>query len=472
MAAQHIEPHLVMADERGNIYDDPDLLMVCRRGAQWGLPRPDELIPLPEESEFFLLPGRKAVGLDPETGLITPPEGEAPLAVAAFAAPGYTISAHPAYESDANAPLLPLFAYGAVGYAKGRFYICARRVDTEPRQIFSNIARGRIEQGARGLLRDYPKNRLIRHIMDNCVARYDCPAARNFALGRYEAPLPSSRSCNASCIGCISAQEKDSPIQSTPQCRLAFTPSPEELAEVMRVHAGRETRTPIYSFGQGCEGDPLMNPDLLVESVRQFRAGEGPGTVNCNTNASRTDAVIRLAEAGLTSMRVSLNSARPELYNRYYRPSGYTFDDVRASIREARSRGVWVSLNLLVFPGVTDTEEELDALAHLVGENGVSMIQWRNLNIDPEWYFKLMSGGEGQEKLELSPSMGLTSFMKRLKKLCPWLRYGYFNPYLGEKAELTAPMPGEWTMPAPRAREAATPEDGQEAMPDEELSDE
>ena len=50
MAAQHIEPHLVMADERGNIYDDPDLLMVCRRGAQWGLPRPDELIPLPEQT--------------------------------------------------------------------------------------------------------------------------------------------------------------------------------------------------------------------------------------------------------------------------------------------------------------------------------------------------------------------------------------------------------------------------------------
>jgi Pyruvate-formate lyase-activating enzyme len=72
-------------------------------------------------------------------------------------------------------------------------------------------------------------------------------------------------------------------------------------------------------------------------------------------------------------MRVSLNSARAGLYERYYRPSGYSFDDVRASIREGRSRGLWVSLNLLVFPGVTDTEEELDALARLVGENGVSM---------------------------------------------------------------------------------------------------
>ena len=68
MAAQHIEPHLVMADEQGNIYDDERLLMVCRRGAQWGLPRPDELMPLPEESELFLLPGRRAVGLNPETG--------------------------------------------------------------------------------------------------------------------------------------------------------------------------------------------------------------------------------------------------------------------------------------------------------------------------------------------------------------------------------------------------------------------
>ena len=84
MAAPRLEPHLVMADQSGNIYDDPQLLMVCRRGAQWGLPRPDELMPLPEESELFPLPGRRAVGLNPESG-----ETEVldQLAVAAFAAP-------------------------------------------------------------------------------------------------------------------------------------------------------------------------------------------------------------------------------------------------------------------------------------------------------------------------------------------------------------------------------------------------
>ena len=90
MAAPRLEPHLVMADQSGNIYDDPQLLMVCRRGAQWGLPRPDELMPLPEESELFLLPGRRAVGLNPESG-----ETEVldQLAVAAFAAPAHTLSA-------------------------------------------------------------------------------------------------------------------------------------------------------------------------------------------------------------------------------------------------------------------------------------------------------------------------------------------------------------------------------------------
>ena len=142
--AHPIVPHMVMADAQGNIFDDPDLLMVCRRGGEWGLPRPDELMPLPEESELFLLPGRRAVGLDPQSGDIVTGEE---VAVAAFAAPAHTLSAHPAYEQDDDAPLLPLFAYGAVGFARDRFYICARKVDEDQRQQFRRIPRARIERG-------------------------------------------------------------------------------------------------------------------------------------------------------------------------------------------------------------------------------------------------------------------------------------------------------------------------------------
>ncbi|MCR5562021.1 MAG: radical SAM protein [Desulfovibrio sp.] len=471
MRGKQLTIHMLMADRDGNIYDAPDLLMLCRRGGQWGLPRPDEVFPLPKESELFLLPGRHAAGLNPESGQTETVDG---LAVAAFAAPAHTLSAHPVYITDKDAPLLPLFAYAAVGFAEGRFYACLRKVDADTRQQFSNIPHERIAREARRLLRDYPKNRLVRHILDNCVAKYDCPAARNFALGRHEAPLPTSRTCNARCVGCISSQEADSPVVVTPQCRLEFVPTPEEICEVMQIHAARETDHPVFSFGQGCEGDPLMNASLLEESVRLYRRGGGLGTVNCNTNASRPDAVAALSKSGLTSIRVSMNSARPELYVRYYRPQGYTFEDVKTSIKTARSEGIFVSLNLLYFPGITDTEEELEALARLIGECGVSMIQWRNLNIDPEWYYRLMTETTaGEAPAAVPPSIGLRAFMKRLKKLCPWLRYGYFNPFLGEKADLSAPLPGMWQMPDPTVTDKTskghlTGESHEEDIPPEE----
>ena len=68
MTTEKLHPKLVFADTSGNIYDHPELEMLVRRGDQLGTPRPDELIPLPPESELFLLPGRSALGLDPESG--------------------------------------------------------------------------------------------------------------------------------------------------------------------------------------------------------------------------------------------------------------------------------------------------------------------------------------------------------------------------------------------------------------------
>ncbi len=200
----------------------------------------------------------------------------------------------------------------------------------------------------------------------------------------------------------------------------------------MRIHESREKVRPIYSFGQGCEGDPLVNAPLLAESIRIFRDNGGHGTVNCNTNGSNPAGVAMLADAGLTSLRVSLNSAMPQNYEAYYRPRGYSFADVRKSICIARSKGIFVSLNLLYFPGITDTAPELEYLSDLVRTCGVAMIQWRNLNIDPAWYRKRMPAAE---------PMGTLDFMRALKKCCPWLRYGYFNPWLGDSAKLDAPMP-------------------------------
>jgi pyruvate-formate lyase-activating enzyme len=421
-AARHIRPRLVTAKATGEIYDRPDLLMVCRRGDETALPGPEELLPLPKESELFLLPGRRAVGLDPASGELLETEE---LAVAAFTAPGHTLTAHPAYTKDADAPVLPLFAYGAVGFVSGRFYVCARKTDDDPRQVFCGVDAGVLRRKAVALQAQYPRNRLMRHLTGVCALTYNCPAARNLCLGRYEAPLPVSERCNARCIGCISRQEAGSPVRATPQQRMTFTPDAEEIVEVMLHHAGMETASPVYSFGQGCEGEPLTESALIADAVRRFRAQGGRGTVNINSNASLPDAVEEAAKAGITSLRVSLNSADPEAYARYHRPQGYGFAQVRDGIGRAKAAGLFVSLNLLFFPGFSDTEAEYAALLDMVREEQVDMLQLRNLNIDPDLYRELMRDtGRG-------PSMGFPAYRRRLKKDRPGLRVGCFNPYLG-----------------------------------------
>lgn len=417
VAARKISPVMVFADENGNIYDDPELLMLVRRGRELALPRPDELIPLPEGSDLYLLPRRRALGLNPATGVVEAP-GE--QAVAAFVCPAYTLSATAAYAAEEGAPKLPLFAYGAVGFADGRFWVAATRVDKDRRQVFAHVPSERIERGAHDLLKRYPQNRLIQHLA-RCALTFCCPAAKNLALGRYEAPLPTARTCNARCFGCISLQPESSGFPA-PQSRIGFTPTAGEIAEIMTLHA-RRAKNPVLSFGQGCEGEPLTEAKLIAEAIELFRNGGGRGTVNINTNASRPDVLPALARAGLDSIRVSLNSARETCYNRYYRPQGYTFADVRESIATAKQSGLFVSLNYLFFPGLNDTEGELDALTELISSTRPDYIQMRNLSLDPELYLSLMD-------TSAEACMGLGNFMKRLGRACPWLKFGYFNPYL------------------------------------------
>ncbi len=418
---QKPRPHLLFADKTGTVFDHPHLLMLCRKGDEMALPRPDELSPLPPGSDIFLLPGRQAIGLDPENGQAEMLEENA---VAAFVCPGYTITGISAYKGSADAPALPLMAYGAVGYANGRFWVCAKKTDQDTRQVFTNISQDRIAQGARKLLQTLPKNRLIAHLA-HCALTWCCPAAKNLALGRYEAPLPTARACNARCIGCISLQDELSQF-TAPQDRIDFCPTPKEIAEVMTIHSKREKKSPIYSFGQGCEGEPLTEATTIAAAVTHFRTAGGKGTVNINTNASLPETITPLAKAGVNSIRVSLNSADSDLYSAYYRPKNYSgLDAVKESLVRAKENALFVSLNLLFFPGVTDTEAEWEKLCQLVNQHKIDYIQLRNLNLDPNHYLELAMPHIS------TPGMGFTHFKKRLKKENPWLNFGYFNPYLG-----------------------------------------
>ena len=421
-------PSMVAADSAGNIFDCPELAMLGMAGAEPECPQ--TWIPLPEGSDIFTLTDRLPIGLDLETEQpVTVEEygDEAVQAVAAFIAPAHTSLLRPAYETLPHAPRLPLYCYTAVGWKDGQFQVPALRVDADQRQDRGCFDETAVIEGARQLQLEYPENRLVTHLMQNCCLTYHCPAARNYALRRWEMPLPTSQACNSRCLGCISYQPGDHLCAA--QERISFTPTPEEIAEIIIPHF-TDAERPIASFGQGCEGEPLTVYTTIRDAISLVRAQTARGTINLNTNASMPERINELRTAGLDSMRVSLNSAQPEMYQRYFRPENYTFADVVSSIRLARSRDMFVSLNYFVFPGLTDCEEEYTALRRLLDDPGVDMIQWRNLNIDPEWY---------SEELEIDtqlPRLGIQHLLERIHIDYPDIRFGYFNPYLVKQLEL------------------------------------
>ena len=144
-----------------------------------------------------------------------------------------------------------------------------------------------------------------------------------------------------------------------------------------------------------------------------------------NTNASRPEAIARLFDAGLDSIRVSMNSVRKEYYERYYKPKGYDFKDVFSSIKIAKQKKGFVSINCLTMPGFTDSKDEFAALKKFIETYKIDMIQWRNLNFDPLHYFKIIKHS-GQP----STMIGVRQLIASLKKSFPSLKMGYYNPFL------------------------------------------
>lgn len=411
-------PFLLYSDGQGNIFEDQSLFAIGRSGWDAMPVEKEDWIPLPEGGNLYELPGRKAIGLDVQSGELR--LCEKGWAVAAFVPPAHTSLFIAAFETDQNAETLPLFCYTAAGWHNDQFYVTAIRIEKDIRQESEGYDPEKIHIGTEHLIQTYPHNRLVKHLMENCCRSYTCPAARNFALGRWECPVPVSPACNANCIGCISFQPQEESIVS-PQDRLTFQPSAEEIVEFTVPHL-ESAPYPIVSFGQGCEGEPLLMWETICSAIIEIRKHTDKGSININTNGSRPDAVRKLCEAGLNSIRVSTNSARKEIYEAYYRPNNYVFEDIIESLRIVHNYGGWTSINYFVFPGMTDSEAEYEALRKLISSTGLNMIQWRNFNIDPDWYLGKLNVSDTGEM------MGVRQLMSLIKDEFPDLKFGYYNP--------------------------------------------
>jgi pyruvate-formate lyase-activating enzyme len=411
-------PKLLVSDARGGVKVSGHLEAAGMKAGYFFRLHEADLIRIPSGSRLFTLPGRRAVAYDSKKGnFVTLPGGLIPVSV--FIQPGFTVTYNSAYEETAEARTLPLFAYAAAVLYKGKLCAAAIRVDRSLRHDSRFIDMSRVRAGIRSFRKTFPKNRLLRHL-EKCALRYGCAGAQNFFLKRYEAPLPVSARCNAACPACISYQTRQGCLPAQP--RIRFIPHPEELSEIALFHF-ENVRDPIASFGQGCEGEPLLYGKVIEKAIRHIRRETSAGIINMNTNASNPSMLSKLFGAGLDSIRVSLNSARPLYYHRYYRPKGYSFVDVVRSVRIAKRKKRFVSLNYLTVPGFSDSRGEFTALKNFIENHHIDMIQWRNLNIDPLSYFRMI-------KLSCEPQemLGIARIIKELPETFPRLMTGYYNP--------------------------------------------
>ncbi|HEY8744087.1 MAG TPA: radical SAM protein [Chloroflexota bacterium] len=373
---------------------------------------------MPPGAQLLTMPDCRPIGLRSGDPLVS--DG-LPLAVAL--PHGYTRTYLPAYVKEPGAPFLPLFGYTAVAERDGEYVVAAIQTDDAAEWRHSAFGTADLPQRIATLQQEMPANDLVRQI-SKCAGEYGCYTAQNTFYQRWEAALPTSNACNASCIGCISEQEPDGP--PTPQERIRSMARQRDVVAVA-VHHLEHAESGMVSFGQGCEGEPLLNWRMLATATEAIRRRTDRGWININTNGCNPQAMAALITAGLDACRVSVFSARQDVFAAYYRPRNYAFADVEETLRVASNAGLFTSINLLTFPGVTDQEREVDAMIAMLRRTGARMVQMRNLTIDPEQLLDALPAPD-------SAALGVEMLVHRLRSELPGLVVGNSSRLPGQVA--------------------------------------
>jgi wyosine [tRNA(Phe)-imidazoG37] synthetase (radical SAM superfamily) len=405
--------HLITSDTQGNLESDKLHQALGRSGNKYLPLESHDCIVLEEPGYLVLLPGRQALGLSRNKVQVL----KGKLAVAGIPAHGFTLTLLPAYHKEKNSQWLPFFAYCAAGGDENKTFIAAVRSEDDIRWDYSQYNSPDLPKKIKAKLKALPHNRMLKHL-SKCAQNYQCFTAQNLFYNRWEGGIPVSPACNASCLGCLSGQAPNLP--PSPQQRLDFVPEVKEIIELGAEHL--KTEGAIISFGQGCEGEPLLQYKLLKAAIAGIRAQNSNGTIHVNTNGSLPDGLKEMLSVGLNSVRISLNSAIAEHYEQYFKPHNYNFTQVLESMKTTKALGAFLALNLLLLPGVNDLPQELEALLKLIADYRPDMLQLRNLNIDPDYYFhNFPTQGDG---------LGIIKMLKIIKQEFPALLIGNSTPAL------------------------------------------
>ena len=355
----------------------------------------DRTIPLPAGAHLVPLADRAAVGLDRRGQPRS--LGPARWALAALLGPGHVRTHLPSVEAAPDADVLEPLAYTAVA-ADGRGELVVAAVELG---ITSTPAPADVTGAITARLRAEPSNPLLRQLA-RCAREYHCAAARNAFLGQGECALPLGAPANDEAAPVVALRRRE---ERAPLDPVALRVSADDVVVVAMAHlASGGTRV---SFGHACEGEPLERIRDLADVTSRVRDAGSTGEIVLRTSGSSAAAVGRAAEAGIDRVAVRLASAHAPTYERVHRPIAHRWTDVRATLREAASRRLAITVDLLALPGLIDRELEVAALIALLGELPPGTeLRITDLAADPYALLAQVPGGD---------TIGMAAFLDRVR---------------------------------------------------------
>ena len=129
-----------------------------------------------QEGPAKAAPPQQSEPTKPPTGQQNGPQGQAPAPQVAIAVESNVVNVD-AVVTDHEGKI-------GTGWNNENFYVPAVRIEKDIRQESEGFDQDKIESGVEKLLSNYPHNRLVKHLAENCCLTYNCPAARNFFMGR------------------------------------------------------------------------------------------------------------------------------------------------------------------------------------------------------------------------------------------------------------------------------------------------
>ena len=180
--------------------------------------------------------------------------------------------------------------------------------------------------------------------------------------------------CNFRCIYCM-------PAEGLPWLPKREVLTYEEILHLARIFIGLGVRT-IRLTG----GEPLMRQDVdvLIDGLTRL---EPDLDLSMTTNGFfLTEKVRRLADAGLKRINVSLDSLRPERFERMVRRDGQLVFKILAGMRLAREAGLApIKVNCVIMRGYN--EDEIVEFAQLARDQDyqVRFIEYMPLDAQGEW---------------------------------------------------------------------------------------